>query len=86
MGDLPKNRDAINYTAPRVVADFGGRRQIFDRRVQPSNPPHFNRRSGEDRRTGFDRRGTLNQTSEDIVEKRRDSTAAYGFENAHHRD
>jgi hypothetical protein len=54
----------------RVIADFGGRRKILDRRHLPSTPYTPERRSGTDRRSGFDRRGALTQNHSNIPEKR----------------
>jgi hypothetical protein len=44
---------------PRVLGDFGGRRKIFERRIDLSVFNPLDRRSSEDRRSGFDRRSTL---------------------------
>lgn len=50
--------------SPRVIADFGGRRKVLDRRLKQSTNDRQDRRSGKDRRSGFDRRGTLKQLDE----------------------
>lgn len=42
---------------PRVVADFGGRRKTYERRLKKKGVNHIDRRSENDRRSGFDRRG-----------------------------
>jgi len=47
--------------APRVTADFGGRRKIFERRLRRATIRHTERRNGNDRRSGFDRRSAQNQ-------------------------
>ena len=57
---------------PRVIADFGGRRKIVDRRWNQTPQSGRERRSGKDRRSGFDRRGTLTQDGNNIPEKRKD--------------
>lgn len=48
----------------RITADFGGRRKLLDRRLRPTGDNDPNRRSGKERRCGFDRRSALNQTTE----------------------
>ena len=57
-------------TPPRIIADFGGRRRLLDRRLTPSGTRLNERRSGKDRRCGFDRRSALNQDIEIDPEKR----------------
>ena len=64
MADLPKNSEPIKFNRPRVLADFGGRRKILDRRMNPFGLPPLERRSGAERRSGFDRRGALSQKDE----------------------
>ena len=76
MADLPKNSEPIKFIRPRVLADFGGRRKILDRRMNPFGLPPMERRSGIERRSGFDRRGALSQKDEILIEKRRDATIA----------
>jgi hypothetical protein len=44
---------------PRVLGDYGGRRRIFERRIDLSVFNPLERRSSKDRRSGFDRRSTL---------------------------
>ena len=56
----------------RVLADFGGRRKIFDRRMKQHPIAHNDRRSGRDRRSGFDRRSALNNEGEDVTANRTD--------------
>ncbi len=46
---------------PRVIADFGGRRKIFERRLKRTRIRHRERRNEMDRRSGFDRRSAKNQ-------------------------
>ena len=45
----------------RVIADYGGRRKIFDRRRSQTPIKHPERRSGKERRSGFDRRSAFNE-------------------------
>ena len=49
-----------NVGQPRVIADYGGRRKILDRRKTQISIDHPDRRSGKDRRSGFDRRSAFN--------------------------
>lgn len=56
--DKPKRQEQAK---PRVIADFGGRRKIFERRLEPKTTSRSERRNGEDRRSGFDRRSAKNQ-------------------------
>jgi hypothetical protein len=73
MGNKPKKNDfQTENSKPRVIADFGGRRRILDRRLKQDPIHHTERRSGKERRTGFDRRGALTQISIIKSEKRRD--------------
>lgn len=46
------------FRLPRVLADYGGRRKIFDRRIDFSRPNLLERRFLADRRSGFDRRSS----------------------------
>jgi hypothetical protein len=71
MADKPDKDPPQQSEPPRVLADFGGRRRIFDRRIQARPIDHPERRSGKDRRSGFDRRAALNQTEEFEPEKRK---------------
>jgi len=48
---------------PRVIADYGGRRKILDRRTTQIPIEHPERRSGKERRSGFDRRSAFNNRS-----------------------
>lgn len=51
-------------TPPRIIADYGGRRRLLDRRVTHTSSNEKERRSGKERRCGFDRRSALNQSIE----------------------
>lgn len=44
---------------PKVLADYGGRRKVFERRLTRAPIAHPDRRDGQDRRSGFDRRSTI---------------------------
>ena len=57
---------------PRVLADFGGRRKIFERRMKQRAIARKERRSKDDRRSGFDRRSALSQNYDEAPEKRSD--------------
>ena len=70
MTDKPKEDAESESPPPRVLADFGGRRKIFDRRMKQRPFYHEERRSNKDRRSGFDRRGALNQNDAGSEEKR----------------
>lgn len=59
-------------TAPRVIADYGGRRKVFERRLKQSDLSDADRRSGSDRRSGFDRRRALSDQAANLTEKRND--------------
>jgi hypothetical protein len=62
MGDKSnKNNFQTENIKPRVIADFGGRRRILDRRRKQEPIHHTERRCGTERRSGFDRRGALTQ-------------------------
>lgn len=75
MGDKSNKNDfQIENTNLRVIADFGGRRRILDRRRTQEPIHHTERRCGKERRSGFDRRGALTQTGIIQSEKR------HGFE------
>jgi len=49
---------------PRVIADYGGRRKLLDRRKNQIPIDHPDRRSGKERRSGFDRRSVFNDRIE----------------------
>lgn len=71
MADEIDQAGEAGQVPPRVLADFGGRRKIFERRMRQNAITHRERRSDSDRRSGFDRRGALTQSDEDdIIEKR----------------
>ena len=72
MADKPEQDTESEPAPPRVLADFGGRRKIFDRRMKQRAFAHKERRSKKDRRSGFDRRGALSQNDADGTEKRSD--------------
>jgi len=72
MADELEQNCEIDQTPPRVLADFGGRRKIFDRRMKYRNIARNERRTDNDRRSGFDRRGALSQNNDDAAEKRSD--------------
>ncbi len=57
---------------PRVTADYGGRRKVFDRRRHQKPNENTERRSGKDRRSGFDRRSALKPGKNKSQEKRQD--------------
>lgn len=54
--------DQKTDTPPRIIADYGGRRRLLDRRLNHSDTNEKERRSGKERRCGFDRRSALNQS------------------------
>lgn len=70
MADKSKIDVETESTKPRVIADFGGRRRILDRRSKQETIHHIERRRGKERRSGFDRRGVLTQTGKGKTEKR----------------
>jgi hypothetical protein len=71
MTDPSDNETASNgQSPPRTIADFGGRRKIFDRRLHQAPIDHPDRRSGKDHRSGFDRRSLSDKQTENITEKR----------------
>jgi len=73
MADDLEQESETEQTPPRVLADFGGRRKIFERRIKQRAIDHKERRSINDRRSGFDRRGALSQSNDDdMTEKRSD--------------
>ncbi len=72
MADKPEQDTEPEPAPPRVLADFGGRRKIFDRRMKQHPISHKDRRSKKDRRSGFDRRGAMSQNDADGAEKRSD--------------
>jgi DNA phosphorothioation-dependent restriction protein DptG len=59
MSDTSDRNKKNRLRPPRVLADFGGRRKIFDRRLKQEDIDDFDRRSGQDRRSGFDRRSAV---------------------------
>ena len=65
-----KTDGQTEITGPRVIADFGGRRRILDRRSKQETIHHTERRCGKERRSGFDRRGALTQIGIKKSEKR----------------
>jgi hypothetical protein len=72
MSDSPEENKATRSTYPlRVVADFGGRRKIFERRLRQIPIEHTDRRSGYDRRSGFDRRGTFGENIQYMPQRRK---------------
>jgi hypothetical protein len=76
MSDSPEENQATRSTyPPRVVADFGGRRKIFERRLRQIRIEHADRRSGYDRRSGFDRRGTFGENIQYMPQRRKNSRA-----------
>ncbi len=50
---------------PRVIADYGGRRKVLDRRTTHIPIEHSDRRSGKERRSGFDRRSAFKNRSKE---------------------
>lgn len=71
MAEKSKKIDRQTENAnPRVIADFGGRRRILDRRSRQEPLHHAERRCGKERRSGFDRRGALTQIGIKKSEKR----------------
>jgi hypothetical protein len=72
MTDNAKTENETEPDRPRVIADFGGRRKVLDRRsmLNEIQHPDPERRSGKDRRSGFDRRGVLTQDIDIKTEKR----------------
>ncbi len=65
MAKQIQNSDSVKIGGlPRVIADFGGRRKLLDRRLEPLPADQRERRSGKERRSGFDRRAALNQSNE----------------------
>lgn len=68
---------------PSVLADFGGRRKTYERRLKRKSIGHHNRRDDQDRRSGFDRRGVFPQdTAEDNLEKRKADSVSTMTRNA----
>jgi len=59
MGSSHSISRTTHQDLPRVLADYGGRRKIFERRLDLSQTDSYERRAGKDRRSGFDRRSTL---------------------------
>ena len=74
MTEKLEQDNAIDQPPARVLADFGGRRKIYERRMRQRAIARKERRSGNDRRSGFDRRGALSQNNDDADEKRTDFT------------
>ena len=72
MAKKPDQNSKAEHDLTRVIADFGGRRKILDRRRNQTPNKGRERRSGEDRRSGFDRRGAMTQNSDNKPEKRKD--------------
>jgi len=72
MTDKPVQKKSSTHNTPRVLADFGGRRKIFDRRLKQIHIDKHERRAVKDRRSGFDRRETLNQSADTVPENRQD--------------
>jgi hypothetical protein len=71
MNDKSKKTDfQTENNKTRVIADFGGRRRILDRRSKQVTIHHPDRRCGKERRSGFDRRGALTQCGIVKSEKR----------------
>jgi hypothetical protein len=62
---MPKSR-----THPRIV-DYGGRRRLFDRRMNSDRPRMPEGRSGKQRRSGFDRRSIKNNARFKVKAERR---------------
>ena len=72
MSDVLEDiRDRIVAGRPRVTADYGGRRKIFDRRSDLLPAGRTDRRSGNDRRSGFDRRSALAEPNAVIINAER---------------
>ena len=74
-GRPPENQaDTLSQASypSKVIADFGGRRKIFDRRLRQIPIAHAERRSGGDRRSGFDRRSATGQKGELTFKRRND--------------
>ena len=68
---------------PRVLADFGGRRKTFERRLKRKPIGQNDRRDDQNRRSGFDRRGVFPQDPiEKTVEKRKANSALTTARNA----
>ena len=68
---------------PRVLADFGGRRKTYERRLKRKSIGHHDRRDDPNRRSGFDRRGVFPQdTAEDNLEKRKADSVSTMTRNA----
>ena len=66
MADDSSNKWSRFTPIPRVLADFGGRRKVFERRLKQMAHKILDRRTGKDRRSGFDRRSAVNQRCEDL--------------------
>ncbi len=70
MTDDTKIADRCEPIIPRVVADFGGRRKIFERRLRRTVDNRSDRRSDKDRRSGFDRRSAYHRQRQELPESR----------------
>jgi hypothetical protein len=70
VSQLNDQKEYTDDGPPRVTADFGGRRKIFERRLKGDRIDHPDRRRGRDRRSGFDRRSAENQEACDDSMKR----------------
>ena len=73
-GGPPENLAPLPFQAAhpsKVIADFGGRRRIFDRRLRQIPISHAERRSGCDRRSGFDRRSATGQKGALTLQRRK---------------
>lgn len=70
----PDNTPNQSQSPPRALADFGGRRKIFERRLRRARIDHPDRRSDADRRSGFDRR-SMSEGKEVTSDKRQDDAA-----------
>jgi len=71
MGENKDKQDSQSTPSPpRTIADYGGRRKIFERRLKKAPADQKERRSGEDRRSGFDRRSATENKNDNDGEKR----------------
>lgn len=59
MANDKKPEETASDSPPRVIADFGGRRRIFERRLKNRFFKRQERRKGAERRSGFDRRSAV---------------------------
>ena len=67
MANEIERDDETAQSLPKVLADFGGRRKIFERRLKQRFIAHKERRAKRNRRSGFDRRGALTQNDNNII-------------------